>query len=194
MDIYFLGLTAVRLRGKKTTLVVDPFNREKTGTLPVGRRVKFDKTEADAVLLTSKNARETSLSQVQNYRVIVDGPGEYEVGGVSIIGLPVGETTTYYIKMDGVALLHLGALQKPLSESEFEKYPNIDVVFVPASLGKDAADMVAKLEPKVVVPIHFDDNLTLFLKELGKSDVKPQSRLSITKDKLPQELEVAWLS
>lgn len=187
MDIYFLGLTAVRLRGRKTALVIDPFDREKSG-------IKFEKTEADAVLLTSKNARETSVSQVQNFRVVIDGPGEYEVGGVSIVGLPVGELTTYYIKMDGIALLHLGALQKPPSESEFEKYPNIDVVFVPVSLGKEAADMVAKLEPKVVIPIHFEENPAAFLKELGKEEMKPQSKLSLTKDKLPQELEVVWLS
>lgn len=182
MDIYFLGFTAVRLRGKKTSIVIDPFDKEKTG-------IKFEKTEADAVLLTAKNSPQMSIQQIANSRVVIDGPGEYEVGGVSIVGIAASGLTTYYIKMDGIALLHPGALQKKLSENELDRYPNVDIFFAPP----EGADMVSKLEPKVVIPINFGDNISRLLKELGKEGTKPATKLSITKDKLPAELEVVVL-
>lgn len=201
MDIYFLGLNAIRIKGKKTTLIVDPFSKEKTG-------IPFEKSEADAVLLTSEKSPFTSLDGVEGFRVLLNGPGEYEVGGASIVGVLAGGVTTYYIKMDGIALLHLGELKRPLSDSEFDKYPNIDIVFVPVGggmsiNGKDAAAMIAKLEPKIIVPINFKtgdkekmelDGIEIFLKEIGREVTRPQPKLSVTGEKLPQELEVVWLS
>lgn len=185
MDIYYFGFTSIRLRGKKTTLVIDPFSKETAG-------LKFEKTEADAVLLTAKNSPRISLDQVSNSRVVIDGPGEYEVGGVAIHGIAIDGIATYVVKIDGVTMLHLGDISNPLSDSEIEKYPSIDILFVYG--GKDTADMIAKLEPKIVVPLNFtNETLDAFLKELGKESVKPVSKLTITKEKLPSEMEVVVL-
>lgn len=175
MDIYYAGLTCIRVKGKKTTLVIDPSN----------------KTEADAVLLTSPDAPTISTKQVTGYRVAVTGPGEYEVGGVGIAGFPVGKSTTYVLKVDGISILHMGNIQN-ISESELDRYPNIDIVCIP--VGPQASHIIAKLEAKVVIPIAFDQaSLSTFLKEVGKEDVKPQSKLTITREKLPAELEVIVL-
>lgn len=187
MDIYFLGLTSVRLRGKKTTLVVDPFDKETTG-------IAFEQTQADAVLQTEESPK-ASLTKVRDYRVVINGPGEYEVGGASILGIPIGNVTTYYIKMDGIALLHLGKCERPLTDAEIERYPSIDVVFAPVN--RTSANFIAKLEPKIVVPINFtqksNDAVVSFLSELGKGGIKPQPKLSISKEKLPAEVEAVWL-
>jgi L-ascorbate metabolism protein UlaG (beta-lactamase superfamily) len=200
MEISFLGLSALLLQGKKTTLLTDPFEKEKTG-------IPFGKKEADAILLTVRDAY-TSTREVEGFHVLVDGPGEYEVGGISIIGVRGGGITTYCIKMDGITLLDLGPLRKTLTDSEFERYPNIDILFVPVGgrgsiNGKDAVAMVTKLEPKVVIPIYFQtsekeklplDGAETFLREMGREGVKPQTKLSLTREKLPAELEVVWLS
>ena len=184
MDIYFFGLTAVRIRGKKTAIVLDPFSKEKAGK-------RFEKTEADAILLTSKNTSTTSLDQIENYRVVIDGPGEYEVGGVSINGISMGNATIYAIKMDGIVLLHLGKHDKAFSDSQIEKLPAADIVFTPAS--KEIADTLAKLEPKIIIPMYEDGALESFLKEIGKDSIKPQSKLTVTREKLPAEMEVVVL-
>ena len=185
MDIYFLGFTAVRIRGKRASLVIDPFSKETTGA-------KFERTEADAILVSTKNSSRTSLVQVSNARVVIDGPGEYEVGGVTILGIPIGNVTTYVIKIDGITGLHLGDITRVLSDSEIEKYPSTDILFV--SVGKETPDVIAKLEPKIVIPMEFtSETLALFLKELGKEGVRRQSKLTITKEKLPSELEVVVL-
>lgn len=188
MDIYHVGLTAIRIKGKKTTLVVDPFTKETAG-------LKWHQTPSDAVLLTSSASWRTPhirTSAVDNYRVVIDGPGEYEVGGVAIVGIPIGQITSYYIKIDGIALLHLGLLDIPLSDSEFDRYPAIDILFV--SVSSEAPRLVTKLEPKIIVPMNFTQaSMAPFLKELGKEDVKPQPKLTTTREKLPAELEVVVL-
>ena len=64
-----------------------------------------------------------------------------------------------------------------------------------------AAKIAASLEPKIVIPMHYADpgsNLKLepvdkFLKEMGAEKVEPQAKLSITTDKLPEELVVVVL-
>lgn len=205
MDIYFLGLTSVRLRGRKTTIVIDPFDKESLqaqlsketkGDLAAVRQVQFEPVAADAILRTHRNSQQAGLSKVSGFRVVIEGPGEYEVGGVGIIGIQLGQVTTYCVKMDGIVLLHLGSLTKTPTDSDLDKYPNIDVVFVP--VGHGPADFIAKLEPKIVIPINFtkgiETTVTSFAGEFGKEGIRPQSRLSLTKEKLPQELEVVWLN
>lgn len=184
MDIYFYGLTAVRIRGKKTAVVIDPFSKEKTGK-------KFEKVETDAVLLTAKNSPMTSLDQIQNYRVVIDGPGEYEVGGVAIIGIGVSDSTVYALKMDGIVLLHLGKLDISLSDSQIDKLPAADIVF--ATVGNEMPDIIAKLEPKIIIPMYETGALGGFLKGIGKEGLKPQAKLTITREKLPGEMEVVVL-
>ncbi len=176
MDIYFLGQGAVRIRGKKTTLVVDP----------------LEKVDADGVLITNHDVTSIQLSKVNGLRVVISGPGEYEVGGAAILGVQVGEATTYSIKIDGVTLLHLGNLTKPLTDSEIDKYPSIDIVFLPAV--REIVPLIAKLEPKIVIPIHFTkENIEPFLKETGKEGLSARDKLTTSREKLPQELEVVWL-
>jgi len=61
--------------------------------------------------------------------------------------------------------------------------------------------VVAQLEPRIVIPMHYlDPELKLelepvenFLKEMGKEDVTAQPKLVVTAEKLPEELEVAVL-
>lgn len=185
MDISFLGLSCVRLKGRKTTLIIDPFTKESSG-------ISFPKTEADAILFTAKQSPITITSQVSGYRVVIDGPGDYEVGGVAILGVKVADVTTYSIKIDGLSILHLGALSENLTDSDLDKYPNIDILLVP--MRKDATSLVAKLEPKIVIPVLFNsETLIPFLAELGKESSKSQPKLSITRERLPSELEVVVL-
>lgn len=176
MDIYFSNETCVRLRGKRTALVIDPTAN----------------VEADAILLTVSNLPYVRVDKVKNAHVTIAGPGEYEIGGAAIVGVKVGEVTTYYVKMDNVAILHLGAITRALPDNELDKYPSIDILFVPAI--KEISEMITKLEPKIVIPIKYNDSsLEEFFKEIGKESVRSQPKLSVTKDKLPAELEVVVL-
>src|SRR5258708_559462 len=120
MDITYLGLSSLRLKGKKTTIIVDPFEKQKAG-------ISFESTEADGVVHTSKKASYLGSEGVKDFRVVIDGPGEYEVGGVGVVGMAMGGITTYYIKIDGIALLVFGALLKKPTDTEVEKFPPVDI-------------------------------------------------------------------
>ena len=68
-----------------------------------------------------------------------------------------------------------------------------------------AVEVINELEPSIVIPMHYgraDLNqkefgglaqLSAFLKEIGKEDVAAQPKLSITRDKLPAEMQVVVL-
>ena len=65
-----------------------------------------------------------------------------------------------------------------------------------------SAEIIAQLEPRIVIPMHYFldglkfqlDPVDKFLKQMGAESVQPVPKLSITKDKLPEETEVVVLS
>ena len=68
MDIALLPKNSLKIKIKKTSIMVDP-NKE------------MPKTDTDAVIALNGNIDE---SRVNGYRVLINGAGEYEVGGLKI--------------------------------------------------------------------------------------------------------------
>lgn len=189
MEITHLGHACFRLRAKNTALVIDPFSSKMTG-------LRMSKVTADAVLCTHGHLDHHDLERVEGYRVVIDAPGEYEVGGAQILGIAAFHITLYQIKLEGLTLAHLGDLGQTLTDKMVEELDGVDILMIPTggvnTIGPaEAAQVVAQLEPKIVIPMHYP--VDLFLKEMGKEGVKPQPKLVITKDKLPEEMEVIVL-
>ncbi|MBI4100386.1 MBL fold metallo-hydrolase [Candidatus Microgenomates bacterium] len=208
MEISHLGHACFKLRGKNITLLIDPFDDS------IG--LKMPKVTADAVLCTHAHPDHHDLSRVEGYRVVIEKPGEYEVGGAQILGVSAfhdaskgserGKVTCFQIKMDGLSLVHLGDLGTKLTSDQVEELNDIDILMVPTGglftiSSSEAAEVAAQLEPKIIIPMHYKvDNLKLalepvnnFLKAMGKENVKPQPKLVVNKDKLPGEPEVVVL-
>lgn len=172
------------------TLVFDPI--AKGGTLPP---VKFGTDMA----LVSRNhpdmngVAEAGFGDKQPFAIT--GPGEYEKEGVTVqgflsrsrYGLKKGEeeaiNTIYSVKLEGMTLVHLGALSDAaLSPEAKEGIDEIDILFVPVGGGgvlspAEASKLATMLEPKVVVPMHYEGmgepkSLDQFLKEEGGSSEK----------------------
>ncbi len=163
MEISYLGHSSFRLSGKSVKLIMDPFDPEKVG-------LKFPKTQADIVTISHSHFDHNRVDLVEDVRKVVDGPGEYEIGGVSIIGLDSfhdnkkgaekGKNTIYVIEMDGVKLLHLGDLGHSLIEAQKSEIGDIDVMFIPVggeyTIGpKEAFEIVKSISPHVVIPMHY---------------------------------------
>ncbi|MBI4999883.1 MBL fold metallo-hydrolase [Candidatus Gottesmanbacteria bacterium] len=213
MEITHLGHASFKIRGKQASLVTDPFSPQMTG-------LKFPKIEADIVTVSHNhedhNAISNVKSQMSNGPLVISGPGEYEVQGVKILGVSTfhdssagserGQNTVYQIKIDGLTLIHLGDLGHKLETKEIEALNGVDILMVPVGGvytldGKGATQVVGQLEPRIVIPMHYQvaglkfelEAVDKFLKELGKEGINPQPKLVITKDKLPEELEVIVL-
>lgn len=209
MDITCLGHSSFKIRGKQASVVTDPFSQGVTG-------LKFPKTEADIVTISHQHEDHNQANLVGGSPLVFSGPGEYEAKGVKIIGISTfhdesgglkrGKNTAFQIKMDGLTLVHLGDLGHKLEDREIEILNGVDILMVPVGGvytidGKGATQVVTQLDPRIVIPMHYKvpslsfelDTLDKFLKEMGKEEVKPQPKLVISKDKLPEEREIVVL-
>lgn len=126
----------------------------------------------------------------------IQGPGEYEVKGVSVRGFGVPVTyagkrsinTVYAVGLEGLTLCFLGALgSADVPAAAKQELDDIDVLFVPVG-GGDVLDHAAAyrlavgLEPKVVIPMHYDEkSLKAFLKEAGAEGARREEKLTIKK-------------
>jgi L-ascorbate metabolism protein UlaG (beta-lactamase superfamily) len=172
------------------TLVFDPIS--KGGTLPA---VRFG---ADIALISRNHpdmngAKEVAFGDKEPF--VISGPGEYEKEGVTVqgfltkskYGLAKGESdamnTVYAVKLEGMTLVHLGALSEGTLPLEArEGIEEVDILFVP--VGGDgvldpaeASKLATLLEPKVVIPMHWsgmgeEKSLDTFIKEEGGSSEK----------------------
>jgi len=118
----------------------------------------------------------------------IHGPGEYEVKGVGVIGVSREGSTIYRCEIDGVSFVYTGNITKPLATTDIENLDGVDILITPLS------SVVSEIEPSVVIPmLEEKEALIGFLKELGKEDVIPQPKFSITRDKIPEQMQVIVL-
>src|SRR5581483_3517539 len=112
----------------------------------------------------------SKTDNVSDVKRVVDGPGEYEISGVSIIGIQTfhddkkgaerGRNTIYVIEMDGLRLLHLGDLGHKLDESQIKEIGNIDILFIPVGGNytidaKTAVEVYKQIGASIIIPMHY---------------------------------------
>ncbi len=193
MDVTWLGHGCFRLRGRGAAVVTDPY--------PPSIGLKLQRLDADLVTVSHEHENH-NYTQVMRDAYEIRGPGEYEVAGVSVIGVPTfhdaekgakhGRNTVYLIEIDDVRVCHLGDLGHRLDDAEAEAISSPDVLLVPvggntAINAAQAAEVVRQLEPRFVVPMHYAipglklqlDTLDRFLKEMAVTSAEPQPKLSV---------------
>jgi len=214
MEITYLGHAAFRIKGKNAIVVTDPYTPADVG-------LKFPKhITADIVTVSHDHPDHNAIHQIEGTSYVVNGPGEYEIKGVGIIGLSTfhddeqgakrGKNTIYRIEMDGLSLVHLGDLGHTLSTAEVDSLDGVDILMIPVGGfytidPAQAVSVINEIEPAIVLPMHYGrtdiDHKAFgtlatreaFLKEIGKEDVIPQPKLLVTKDKLPEQMQVVIL-
>lgn len=210
MDIYWNGQAMFRIKGKQATVIIDPFDPM------IGLKLPKDLT-ADMVLQTHAHPDHANTAATNPESIKITGPGEYEVKGVAVTGVAThhdsqkgeerGKNTVYNIEIDGVNIVHMGDLGHVLEEDQVDEIGSTDILLIPVGGtytidAKDAARVVTQLEPKVVIPMHYKieglnaplEGVDAFLKEMAIDKVEPLPKLTITKDKLPDETEVVVLN
>ena len=160
MDMQWFGANCIVMNNKQARVVIDD-NLADLGAKSVTK-------EGDIVLFTADHAS----SAPHDPRLLLDQPGEYEVSGVSIYGIAARahmdeegkmSATMYKIVADDVTVLITGHVYPELSEDQLEAIGMVDVMFVPVGGngytldGVGALKLIKKVEPKVVVPTHYDD-------------------------------------
>lgn len=103
---------------------------------------------------------------------VVNSPGEYEIKGVSIVGVDAKETTLYRIDLDGLTLLHLGNLQKKLTDSQLKEIGEVDIAFIQAN--SEFENIAHAVSPTIIIPFNHE----------GQDDVI--SKLGVNIEKMPK--------
>ena len=196
MVITWYGQACFKIQSGDKTLVLDPFSKSIGLTPPA--------IQADVVFVTHDHHDHNNIKTVKGDPFIINGPGEYELKGVKILGLESfhdeeegakrGLNTIYLLEMEDIRILHLGDLgQDSLSDKQLEAVGEVDVLMVPVGGhftvdAKNAVSILNQIEPKIAIPMHYKipkltikelEGVDKFLKELGEEDIKPQEKLTL---------------
>ncbi len=204
-----MGLSCFRIRGSQAIIVTDPF--------PPGLGYNLGKLTADIVTVSHPHPSHSYDQGINGEHRLVKGPGEYEISGVLILGISTfhdsvkgqsrGKNTIYLMEIDGVNVLHLGDLGHALGDDQVEEIGNVDILLLPVGgvstiNAAMAAEVIRKLEPKVVIPMHYKtaksnrdlEPVENFLKEMGQAQVEPRPKFTVSRSNLPLTTEVVVLT
>jgi hypothetical protein len=113
-------------------------------------------------------------------------PGEYEVAGISVIGVKTEEGTVFVYEIDSLRICHLGSVTKKLSDSKVSSIGDIDILLVPVA--KESIELTQQIESYYIIPYGYKSNeeLDKFVKESG-FPVQRLSKFSVKKDDLIED-------
>lgn len=180
-DIEYKGGNTVTIATKKTELIFDP-------KLSVIGLKDAPVNDAVEIVTEERFATNDSKSKLQ-----IDGPGEYEIGDISIKGVRAyrhidayeGEplSTMYRVEIGDVRLAVLGNVSPKLQDDQLEALGVVDLVIIPVGGNGytldsvNASTLVRQIDPRAVIPIHYhdsnikyevpQDDVELFIKELA---------------------------
>lgn len=204
-DIEYKGGNAVLLTSKKTQLVFDP-NLSVVG-------LKSLKVQDSIEIATEPRFAVND----DNAKLQIEGPGEYEMGDVSIKGIRATRhldtsadepiSTIYRVEVGDVKVAILGNVASKLSEEQLEDIGVVDIVVIPVGGGgytldaTSATTIVRQIDPRVVIPVHYadsalkyevpQDTLEVFTQELAVNveDAGPKYKVK-SPASIPQALTV----
>jgi L-ascorbate metabolism protein UlaG (beta-lactamase superfamily) len=207
MEITWYGMSCFRITERKqATIVTDPF----AANLGLGEL----KLKSDVVTISHDAPGHNFTQGVSGAEHVLDGPGEYEIGGVFITGIATPSrngkfnNVIYVFDYNGLTVAHLGDIGDTPSQRQIEDLELINVLLVPVGGGSSlnaarAAELVSMIEPNVVIPMHYQlpglstklDPIDKFLKEMGAMDARQETSFKASgSDSLPVETEVVLLS
>lgn len=208
VDISWYGHSCFRISERgKVTVVTDPFS-ESLG-------LEVPKLKGDVVTVSHDVPGHNFVEAVKGQRYVLSRPGEYEIGGVFITGIPLHMTQEdeprtnigYLLQYDSLSVLHLGDLAHVPDQSAIEKIGEVNVLLIPVGGGNglkanQAADVVSLIEPHYVVPMHYAmpglnielDDIDKFLKTMGITHPVQTDVLRVTTSDLPEQPQVVLLS
>jgi L-ascorbate metabolism protein UlaG (beta-lactamase superfamily) len=209
VDITWLGHSCFRIKSNQAVIITDPFPPDIGYTL--------GKQTADIVTVSHPHPSHSYDNGISGEYRLVKGPGEYEISGVLILGISTyhdsikgqsrGKNTVYLMEVDGVAICHLGDIGHVPGDEMVEEMGNVDMLLVPVGgvstiNAAMAAEVIRKLEPKIVIPMHYKTPQTSrdlepvenFLKEMGQTQVEPRTKFNFSRTNLPLTTQVVVLS
>ena len=205
MIISWLGQACVVIKQDAATLVIDPYDPGRVG-------IPLPSLEAQVVLISHSHQDHDNAAGIKGKPFIVKEPGEYDVGGFFIEairsfhddegGKARGENLIFVVRAGDIRVAHFGDFgQSLLTPEQLDALSEVDVAFLPVGGfftidGPRAAKIAGQLEPKVVIPMHYQiPGLTIkelagpegFFDALGKKPDRVIDSWHIKQGDLPEE-------
>ncbi len=202
MEIRSLGRSGFEVKSAVGTVLVDPPQEALAGPF----------TDPNTIVAFSK--RETRRQVPNGVAKMIEGPGEYEIGSISIRGVatPADDpatsheiNTAYLIDADGVSVCSTGHLGNPPDTVAMQQIGKVNVLLLDPEQSPMSADELAatmrNFEPDIVVPSGYDGAaakpgklLSELLSELGVKDLDPQAKVTLSRSSLPDSRTTVLLS
>ena len=216
MNIQYYGHSCFKITTKPAgratediSIFFDPFDKSVGLRPPQG--------QADIIFVTHQHHDHNNIEALKGNPIVIDTPGEYAIKGVNAVGIDTfhdtkegslqGKNTVFTIDSEDIKVCHLGDLGAELSPHQMEEM-EVDILFVPIGGkytldGEKAADLVRKIEPKIVIPMHYKingstidiDTEKKFCDEMGNCPKEKVSKINIKKKDLEDKnMEVILMS
>jgi L-ascorbate metabolism protein UlaG (beta-lactamase superfamily) len=169
MNIQYYGHSCFKITTKPggratedVTVFLDPFDKE-TGLRP-------PQGQANLVLVSHNHHDHNNVSALKGDPVVINTAGEYSVKGINIVGLEAfhddkegelrGKVVVFILETEGFKICHLGDLGTDLTSKQLEEIDGVDILLIPVGGkytidGKKAAEIARKIEPAIIVPMHY---------------------------------------
>jgi len=167
--------------------------------------------KAEVVCLSQGREPQAAVEEPPEGPLLFGRPGEYEVDGVFMRGIPTHAASNgatrhhlaWLFHFGDLNLLHAGAMNELPTQDALENLGEVQVLLLPLGAGRlateDAAGLVSMLEPRSVVPVYQgapEDAaaaLAAFTGALGVSEPEEEDYLRVTASNLPPQTRVVLL-
>lgn len=169
MHITYHGLSCVKIVAKTAgrgsddvTIIYAPYGKD-CGLRPL-------QSSADIVLVPLDHPLFNNTATLRGDAMIVDRPGEFSIKGINLIGRDApadprggttrGNTVVFVADVEDMKIAYLGGVGMELPTHVMDILNDIDILFLPVGDpdgldGKSAETMARKIEPRIIIPIHY---------------------------------------
>jgi L-ascorbate metabolism protein UlaG (beta-lactamase superfamily) len=205
MDLQFYGADCFSVSHKGARIIIDD-NLAELGAKSVAK-------PDDVALFTGPHEGDVAA------RMSFDGPGEYEVSDISVIGIAARahmdedngklNATMFKLVAGDLSILVTGHIYPQLSDDQLEEIGLVDLLIVPVGGNGYTVDpagamkLIKAIEPKLVIPAHYADKTLKYpvpqqsladaLKELTFETKETTSKLKLKRADLGEATQLVIL-
>jgi len=169
MEVSLIPQDTIKIKGKHSVVLVNPV-------------LLKNKTTANAVLLLRKHPEFHANNIIESQPLRIEGPGEYEIGGIKITGVKASDGFYYIIHVDSLDIL----TGTSSSLSQTKDTPKECQIIILMSDSAISQSHLAALDANAIIfyGAHAAENL----KSLGKEETT-SNKYTFTPDNLPAETQ-----
>lgn len=193
MEIQFKGESCFTLKNDKgTQIIINP----SSGLKDISAKI----------VTISEGPDNSNIEGIGGNPQILNWPGEYEIDGIAITGIPtndnkkIKENTVFKFLVDQIRICHMGSFNIKATDDIIDKIGNVDILIIPVGgensiNAEQAKDIIEEIDPRIIIPMHYQNNgdeaqkgtLQEFLKKMGNTEIQSIDSYSITRAQLPED-------